>query len=87
MSLGSLMLSRRAIIEAGLALTAVAAPAAASAADYIGSAVSDPAGYPGEAADRLLLPGFRRTTIETTGMLVNGTKTSGATIKTLVGGS
>lgn len=82
-----LMLNRRAILGAGLGLAALAAPVAALAAKSGETAAQGAdSGYPGEAADRLLFPGFRRTTIRTEGVLVNGTMTSGVTINTLVGG-
>lgn len=89
MNEGPLMLSRRAIMGAGLALTAFAAPAKAFAAPSMepAAAPDTAADYPGEAADRLLFPGFRRRTVETEGIVVNGTKSSGATINTLVGGN
>jgi haloacetate dehalogenase len=90
MSEGPLMSSRRAIIKAGLALAALAGPAEAFAAQSLETAARSTtatADYPGEAADRLLFHGFRRTTIETKGLVVNDTMVSGATINTLVGGS
>jgi haloacetate dehalogenase len=88
---------RRAFLGAGLALAAFAAPTRAFAAKIgetatpitptIPATLAGDIGYPGEAADRLLFPGFRRTTIKTEGVLVNGTMTSGATINALIGGN
>jgi hypothetical protein len=74
-------------VETGPGLAALAAPAEASAAK-IGEMAppGTDSSHPGAAADRLLFPGFRRTTISTEGVLVKGATTSCATINTLVGG-
>ena len=77
-----LVQSRRALLGGSLLLAAVAGtPARATP-----SAQGEDASYPGEAADRLLFPGFRRSAIDTDGVDVKGKTTSGASINTLVGG-
>ncbi len=75
---------RRLFLGAGLALgAAVVGRARAAIPNAIQTGY---AGGPGVLANTYLFPGFKQSFVTTSGMTINGTETSGATINTLVGG-